>query len=254
MNSDLPPASPQGHFAAVNDIQMYYELYGEGDPLLLLHGFTGSTLFWQPYIADFAEHFRLIVPDMRGHGRSSNPTNQFTFRQQASDVFALLEQLEISHCSAIGFSGGSATLLHMSTQQPTRFESLVLTGVAHHWPEHTRAEMRKVSFDSADPGWIEILRQRHVYGDDQIRKLLQHFYDFSDSYDDMNFTATDLATITAKTLIINGDRDKFNPVSIPNELYSALSNAYLWIVPNGEHFPFKAEQAKLFTETTLNFL
>jgi pimeloyl-ACP methyl ester carboxylesterase len=95
MQANTTQPLPQGQITTVNDMQMYYAVYGEGSPLVLLHGFTQTGAFWHPYIATFAEHFRLIVPDLRGHGRSTNPTNQFTHRQAALDIVALLEQLGI---------------------------------------------------------------------------------------------------------------------------------------------------------------
>src|SRR6478735_9346115 len=109
MMPDSIQAPPQGHFTTVNGFQMYYEVHGEGSPLVLLHNFTGSTLFWQPYLADLAELFKLIVVDMRGHGRSNNPANQFTHRQSALDIFALMDQLEIEQFKVIGVSSGGMT-------------------------------------------------------------------------------------------------------------------------------------------------
>ena len=109
MNSPTAQIPPEGHFASVNGMEMYYELHGEGSPLVLLNGYTGSTLHWQAYIADFARHFRLIIVDMRGHGRSTNPANEFTFRQSALDIFSLLDQLQIDQFKGIGCSGGALT-------------------------------------------------------------------------------------------------------------------------------------------------
>src|SRR5262245_50704098 len=87
--SQTLPQSPS-HIAALNGIEMYYEIHGAGPPLILLHGFAGSGHVWKPFVADFAKHYQVIVPDLRGHGRSTNPANQFTFRQSALDVYALL--------------------------------------------------------------------------------------------------------------------------------------------------------------------
>jgi pimeloyl-ACP methyl ester carboxylesterase len=70
----------------------------------------------------------------------------------------------------------------------------------------------------------------------------------------MNLTVASLSTIKTKTLIVAGDRDHFFPVSIPVEMYTAIPHAYLWIVPNGDHVPILGERAKLFTQTTLDFL
>jgi len=114
MELDLTQIPPQGHFAPVNGIQMYYEIYGEGPPLLLLHGYIGSSQQWRPFISDLARHFRVIVPDLRGHGRSLDPANGFTLRQATEDILALLQQLGIERCKAIGCSAGGCILLYTS--------------------------------------------------------------------------------------------------------------------------------------------
>jgi pimeloyl-ACP methyl ester carboxylesterase len=252
MNVNTMPVPPQGQITPVNDIQMYYEVYGAGAPLVLLHGFTQSAAFWQPYLPALAAHFQLIVPELRGHGRSTNPTNQFTHRQAALDLFALLDQLGIDQFRIMGYSSGAHTLLHAATQQPARVEALILMGTAPYWPVQTRAVLRQMAPDSAHWDWAQ-LRQAHAYGDAQIRALLQQIYSWKDSYADMNFTSPYLATITARTLIIQGDRDEFFPVALAVEMYTAIPKASLWIVPNAGHFPF-GEQTHLFTDTVLEFL
>ena len=238
--------------ASVNGMQMYYEVHGEGDPLVLLHNFTGCTQMWQPFTADFAKEYQPIIPDLRGHGRSTNPTNQFTHRQSALDIFALLDQLQVDRFKAVGVSTGGMTLIHMATQQPTRVDAMVLVGATSYIPDQARALNRQ----SKEEGWWdwEKLRQRHVHGDEQIQALLDQFYNFKDSYDDMNFTPPYLSSITAKTLIVHGDRDVFFPVSIPVEMYASIPNAYLWIVPNGGHIPVLDKHATAFTQSALEFL
>ena len=243
----------EGNIANVQGIQLYYEEYGEGSPLVLLHGFIQSGQLWHPFLADFAEHFRLIVPDLRGHGRSTNPANEFTHRQAALDIFALLDQLEIERFTAVGFSSGGETLIHMATQQPARVEAMILIGASSYWTEQARDVMREITVDSDFWDW-EKLRQRHVHGDDQIRLLINQLHAGKDSYDDMNFTAPYLSTITAKTLLMYGDRDPYCPASLVVEMYDAIPKAYLWIVPNGDHGPFGGEQSGTFTQTALEFL
>src|SRR5436190_8999402 len=108
---------PAGHTVRVNDIEMYYEEQGAGSPLVLLHGFGSCGQSWQPFAARLAEHFRLIIPDLRGHGRSTNPAGVFTHRQAAADVFALLDRLGVKRFRAMGISTGGMTLLHMATGQ-----------------------------------------------------------------------------------------------------------------------------------------
>jgi pimeloyl-ACP methyl ester carboxylesterase len=228
-------ARPQGRLVAINDMEMYYETYGEGEPLVLLHGFFGHGEAWQSYIDRLSKRYHLIIPDLRGHGRSNNPSGGFTHGQAAVDVFALLDSLGIDRFRAMGISTGGMTLLHMATQQPSRVEAMVLLAATIYFPESARAIMRQHTVDSLTPEQMAHHREHHRYGDDQIRELYSIFYGFKDSYDDMNFTAPYLSTISANTLIVHGDRDVFFPVSIPVEMYRSIPNSYLWIIPNGGH-------------------
>ena len=253
MSSPSTQSPPGGHFVSVNGMDMYYEVHGEGPPLVLLHGFTGSTLGFQPFWSDFTPHFKLIVPEMRGHGRSTNPTNRFTFRQSALDIFALLDHLRIDSFRAIGASAGALTLLHMATQHPARVDAMVLVAGASYLPEQARALFAELTPDSDSWDW-KALRQQHVRGDDQIRGLIDQCTNFADSYDDVNFTPPYLSTITASTLIVHGDRDEFFPVSNAVELYAAIPNAYLWIIPNGRHVAIWDKPPEVFSRTALKFL
>src|SRR3954471_6190156 len=109
----------------INGFEMYYEERGGGEPLVLLHGGTGIGADWQHVFTDGdPTGFRLIVPKLRGHGRSTNP-GAFTFRDAARDVFALLDHLGLARVKAIGLSMGAKTLLHMATQdrKSTRLNS-----------------------------------------------------------------------------------------------------------------------------------
>ena len=244
----------EGHFAEVNGIQMYYETYGEGEPLVLLHGFGTSGALWEPFVEAFAKNYKLIVPDLRGHGRSSNPTKKFTHRQSALDVYALLDKLKIKEFRGIGISTGGMTLIHMAIQQPDRPEALVLIGAAMYFPEEAREVMRQTTVEGMSEQDWENNRARHNLGDDQIRALYQQFHDFGDSYDDMNFTPPYLSTIKAGTFVVHGDRDKFFPIPIPIEMYRSIPNSYLWIIPNAGHVPIFGDNQATFTEKALEFL
>ena len=253
---DIPP---EGHLASVNGMEMYYEIHGEGSPLILLHGFTGSTQDWRSHIGELAEHYRTIPIDLRGHGWSTNPANEFTHRQAALDVFALMDHLGIDRFKAIGHSSGAMTLIHMATQQSERVEAMILVGSTIYYTEEARAIQRQTTPETPIGGssYQEELREYHKHGDDQIRALWTQFHSFADNYDDMNFTPPYLSTISARTLIVHGDRDPFFPVSIPVEMYGAIPNSYLWIVPNWGHaIPSEHSEgfAALFSETALEFL
>src|SRR5712671_2411318 len=100
----------------LNDIEMYYETEGSGEPLLLLHGGTGCQENWaHAGRAEFVRKYTLITPDARGHGRTTNPQKTITHRQCARDTLALLDHLGIRKCRAIRLSKGGNILLHMAT-------------------------------------------------------------------------------------------------------------------------------------------
>jgi len=232
---------------------MYYEEYGVGKPLVLLHGFGGSAQNWHHFVTELSERHRLIVVDLRGHGHSTNPENRFTHREAGSDVFLLLEKLGVDHFSAMGMSSGGMALLHMATSQPKRVDSMVLISATSHFPDQARAIMRRASFGTMPRQVQEMYRECAKRGDEQIRQLLAQFHAFHENFDDMNFTAQDLSTISARTLVVHGDRDRFFPVEIPVSIYRSIPNASLWIIPGGDHVPIY-DSTVPFTSTALRFL
>lgn len=245
---------PEGRTISINGIEMYYETVGEGEPLVLLHGFMQSGHSYDPVVEEFSGRYRLIIPDLRGHGGSTNPSGEFTMRQSALDIFALLDHLEIDRFKGVGISAGAVTLLHMATRQPDRVEALVLIGSGVYYPEACRGILGKMDANTyPEPGWNN-LRKIHRHGDDQIRSLFAQLAGFADSYDDVTFTPPHLSRIEARTLLVHGDRDYCFPVSMIADVYSSIPNAYLWIVPNGGHVPVFGRWTSSFAETALEFL
>jgi pimeloyl-ACP methyl ester carboxylesterase len=239
----------------LNGIEMYCEMEGSGDPLLLLHGGTGCHDDWVYAGRDqLVSEYMLIKPDARGHGRSTNPHGTITHRQCALDALALLDHLGIAKCRAIGLSFGANTLLHMATMQPDRIEAMVLVSATMYFPEQARAVMRQIPAPDQQPTkeW-ETMRKRHPLGDEQIVALWQWARGMKDSYDDMNFTPSYLSRITASTLIVYGDRDFLYPVEMAVEIYRAIPRSALWVVPNGNHGPVFLDAASQFAQTTLAF-
>ena len=246
-----PTGGDTGQYASVNGMEMYYEVYGEGEPLALLHGFFGTGFIWRQFIPEWSKHYKLIIPDLRGHGHSTNPLDTFTHKQAALDVYALLDHLGIDTFKAAGASTGGMTLLHMATQQPERVEAMVLLGATIYFPEQAREIMRNTAAETISEEQIERMSKRHVRGREQILALRRQFNAFKDNYDDMNFTKPYLSTIQARTLIVHGDRDDFFPVEIPVEMYTSIPRSYLWIIPNGGHVPIEGyvdEYSRRFLE------
>ena len=240
----------------LNDMTMYYEMEGAGEPLLLLHGGLGCQENWQyAGCGEFMREYTLIKPDARGHGRSTNLQKTITHRQCALDTIALLDYLGIRRCRAIGVSMGGNILLHMATMQPERIDAMVVVSATMYFPEQARAIMRQVPPADKQPRqeW-EIMRRRHKLGDEQIVALWDWGRGMKDSYDDMNFTPPVLSRITASTLIVYGDRDPLYPVEMAVEMYQAIPTAALWVVPNGGHGPVFMDAAAQFAQTALAFL
>lgn len=233
----IGPASAGAETLPINGIDLHYTVRGNGEPLILLHGFGSCAAAWSDIAGKLAEKHKVISVDARGHGQSTNPTGTFTHAQAADDIRALLDALGIEQVRAVGFSSGGMTLLHLATKHPDRLSRMVLVGATTHFPDQARAIMHSVSVATLPPPVLDNFRQCASRGDDQVRSLVDQFHAFGDTHDDMNLTPADLARIEASTLIIHGDRDEFFPVSIPVAIYQSIPRAALWIVPHGDHSP-----------------
>jgi pimeloyl-ACP methyl ester carboxylesterase len=242
-----------GQIATLNGTQIYFEVHGAGDPLLLLHGFSGSSQDWTATIAEWSTQFQLIVPDLRGHGRSGILSDPFRHRDAAHDLLALLDRLKITSCKGVGISGGGNVLLHLGTMQPERVAAMVLVSATPYFPAQARSIMRRYRTSISAEQW-DVLRRRHPGGDAQIHALLASTEAFAESYDDMNFTPPHLATIRARTLIVQGDRDPLYPIKLSLEMAQAIPHSSLWIVPNAGHGPVIGEGWPAFLKTAAQFL
>jgi pimeloyl-ACP methyl ester carboxylesterase len=239
----------------INDVDIFYEMEGSGDPLLLLHGGTGCCENWIHAGGEtFAHEYAVIKPDARGHGRTNNPQSTITHRQCALDTLALLDHLGVSKCRAIGLSMGGNILLHMATMEPDRIEAMVLVSATMYFPEQARAIMRKVPTPENQPedAWAA-MRKSHKLGDQQIAALWNWTREMKDSYDDMNFTPQSLSRIRARALIVYGDRDPLYPIEMAIDMCRAIRGSALWIVPNRGHGPVFSQDAAQFTQGALAF-
>ena len=244
--------SPAGHIEFVNGQQIYFERHGTGEPLLLLHGFSGSSQDWKNSLAALPG-FQLIIPDLRGHGRSGALEKPFRHRDAAADTLALLDHLGIQVSKGIGISAGGNALLHMAAQQPRRIQAMVLVSATPYFPAQSRTITRHYGDNLPAQEW-ERLRRNHPGGDKQIQAIIASTRAFADSHDDMNFTPPCLATIQARTLIVQGDRDPLYPVELSLEMAKAIPNSSLWIVPNSGHGPVIGEKWAEFLKTSAAFL
>jgi len=240
--------------AEINGCQIAYDVRGDGPPLLLLHGGSGAGADWKYVFPEDPPGYRLIVPDLRGHGGSTNPSGAFTFRQAALDMLELLDRLGIEQVQAIGLSGGGITLLHMATLQPQRITAMIVVSAPPYFPAQARAIQTTYSEEMLPAADRQAMRRRHAHGEDQIRLLFEQTRALASDFDDVNFTPPLLSQITADTLIVFGDRDFLYPVSIAFELHAAIPRSFLWVVPNGGHGPIFGAHREAFVTTANAFL
>ncbi|HXW56528.1 MAG TPA: alpha/beta fold hydrolase [Candidatus Cybelea sp.] len=243
----------QAGTVCVNRAELYFEVHGTGEPLVLLSGFSGTSQDWKPTLDAWGPDFRVILPDFRGHGRSGILEKPFRHDEAAADVFAVLDHLGIGAFKGVGISAGGNVLLHMATRHPGRVEAMVLVSATPYFPAQARPIMRQYARNLSARDW-ERLRADHPGGDQQIEALLESVESFADSHDDLNFTSSQLATVETRTLIVQGDRDPLYPLELSVEMAKTIPNASLWIVPNAGHGPVIGERWPEFLARASAFL
>jgi pimeloyl-ACP methyl ester carboxylesterase len=240
----------------VNGADLYLEERGAGEPLVLLHGMMGTSGDWR-HVFDLdrlAQSFRVIALDARGHGRSTNPSGELTFAGCARDVLATLDALGIERAKTVGVSLGAKTLLHVATQAPGRIAEMIVVSATPRFPEPTRALFRAAARSEHSAEEWARMRTLHVHGEEQIARLWDLPRRFAEDPSDMNFSSEQLATITARTLVVTGDRDPFYPVELAVELFRAIPRSSLWVVPEAMHSPIFLAQREAFEAEAMRFL
>jgi len=221
-----------GKYVETNGVKIYYEEYGNGEPLLLIHGFMLSHKEWKPWIEILSKNYKVITPDLRGHGYSTNPTDSFSTKLAAQDFYGLMDSLKINKFKAIGHSAGSISLLQMALMDTSRIEAMILIGATNYFPDGFRAICKNTHYETLSNDWRSVIEPHQPGGEEQIKKIVMQFRKFADDYSDVNFSNSQLSTIKSKTLIIHGDRDAFFPIENPIYLYSSIPDSYLWILTN----------------------
>lgn len=224
----------------LNGISLAFRDIGAGEPVVLLHGFMASGLMWdRSGITDaLSARYRLIIPDLRGRGRSLDPTGDFTPQRAAEDVLALLDHLGIERAHMIGVSGGALSLLHIATGDPERVNAMILISGGHYLAAEARDRIRRdPRVEDMPEAVLErlVAMHEHVGGVAQAREIIRAYQSAPDDYDVINFTPPYLSTITARTLIVHGDRDELFPLPVAIEMYESIPDAQLWILPGMGH-------------------
>ncbi|HSC07034.1 MAG TPA: alpha/beta hydrolase, partial [Steroidobacteraceae bacterium] len=176
-------ASQGGHVIDANGLSFYYEVHGEGQPLLLLHAGSLTGDMWQPYVAGFVTRFRVITPDLPNHGRSAKPERPLSYRQLADEIVAFTRALELVRPVVVGFSDGGQVALEIGIRYPTLAHAIAMGGVVFKDSEAYRAFVRGALGDPESrevdpahlarnhPDWAAWLDQ--IYGPGGWKPLLE---------------------------------------------------------------------------------
>ena len=119
-----------GHYASVNGLQLYYEVYGQGQPLILLHGGLGSIEMFSPILPQLAKGRQVIAVDLQGHGRTADANRPLSYEAMADDVAALLRSLKLNRADVMGYSLGGEVALQTAIRHPEAVRKLVLVSTA----------------------------------------------------------------------------------------------------------------------------
>ena len=143
-------------YATIGSNHIYYEVSGTDAPLLLLHGFTGSSQNWHAHEVVFTTKLQTITVDILGHGRSDSPPNEndYTMQKVASDIIALLDKLHIEQTHLLGYSMGGRLALYLAQFFPNRFHSLILESASPGLETAVSRQERSVK-DRNLANWIE---------------------------------------------------------------------------------------------------
>ena len=226
------PAFSSG-YSEVNGLKMYYEIYGEGKPIVLVHG-GGSTIqtSFEKVIPLLAKGRKVIAVELQAHGRTSDRDADLSFEQDADDIAALLNNLDIGKADFFGFSNGGTTVMQIAIRHPEVADKIILgsalakrSGVpGWFWDFMSRARLedmptplkeayRKVS---PDANGLQVMHDRDA-------KRMVHFKDIPDAQ---------IMAIKAPALIIIGDKDVITPEHAI-ELHGKIANSALAIIPGG---------------------
>jgi pimeloyl-ACP methyl ester carboxylesterase len=254
--------------ANLKSIAMYYEEYGAGDPLLFLHGLGTNGRSWEYQRDFFTEQFRVIVADVRGHGRSAKPPGPYSVSQFATDIFALLNHLNIDAIHLVGLSMGGMIGFQMAVDQPERFKSLTIVNsgpelVPQNWKERWQIWQRRLVLTFSSMEKIgEFIGGRLFPEPDQAEYKALFVQQMRENDPKAYKAATNaligwsvrrqLNRIQCPVLVISGDMD-YTPVANKEAYVRELSTARLHVVNNSRHGT-PIDQPEAFNTAVLQFL
>lgn len=268
-SSSILQAQPDSGYVEANGINYYYEIHGEGDPLLLLHGGLGSIDMLQPLLPAFTENRQVIGIDMHGHGRTELGDREISYIDMGNDMAAILKELGYGEVDVMGYSMGGGVALRVAIQHPEIVRRLVAVSAGFAHPEGTYPEIiqqqKQVGAEMA-----EAMKETPMY--QSYKAVAPHPEDFPRLLDRMgelmenSFNwSKEVKELDMPVMLVYGDSDMLRPEHIV-EFYQLLggglkdagwqrehmSQNRLAILPNLTHYDiFLAPE---LTRTALPFL
>lgn len=223
-----------GHWLQIRGFKMYYETYGQGEPLLIIHGNGRSISDFLYQIPYFSKEYKVILADSRAQGKSVDNSDSLSYEMMADDLNALLDSLHLDSCYVIGWSDGGIEGLMIAIRHPDKVKKLAVTG-ANLWPDTSAVDPFIYNATMDDNKRLAALPTN-----DSIKTLrkLGHLLSY-----EPHISLEQLHTIKCPSLIIGGDHD----VLLPKHtmlIADNISKSYLWIIPNSGHSTpiFKKDQ------------
>jgi 3-oxoadipate enol-lactonase len=248
-------------FLHTDDLEVFYELLGQGEPMLLVHGFGGTgRTDWRHQTPVFSQNYRLIVPDLRGHGRTDHPeaiTGPEFFEIATSEIVGLVSDLDLGPVHVCGFSMGAAIASGLYYLNPSLVRSLILVSGAARVNRSIAPRMFDLweemsEPDSVDAGWATVLARLH--GEDKWRPLLRNYGRavLARVESDEDVVSRRLGDITCPTLIVQGSEDLLNPVLLSQELSARIPDSELVLLDSDHWVP--GLRPREFNAAVLDFL
>ena len=251
-------APQKGDYVRANGLNIYYEMYGVGEPLILLHGGTLTSRMWERHIPAFAQHFHVIALDSRGHGKTDNPTQEFSYRAMADDLAAFIQALGLIRPFICGFSNGGQIALQIGMRYPDLAGALVISGAWYRFSESYLNNWKDLGLEGPGVVNVEYIKREKpelvsMWGEWHAPRSADYWQTLLSQLSmewltPLGYTAQDLSKVVVPTLILVGDRDPIIPVEEAVEMYRLIGQAELAIGPNINHaFP------ELFTQLAVDF-
>ena len=214
-----------GKYYSSRGIKLYYETYGQGKPLLLIHGNGGSIRDWRYQIPYFSQYYKVIAVDSRAQGKSIDNSDVLNYEMMTDDFAALLTHLKIDSAYVVGWSDGGINGLLLAIRHPEKVKKLAITG-ANLKPDTSVIDPEGTKMITTDLAKLRAAEQTAVTKN--TIKLL-HMMEV-----EPHISLADLHTIKCPTLVIGGDFDVIRPEHTL-QIFQNISQAYLWILPESGH-------------------